>query len=350
MPEIGLLGLSRFKIISVFFVVIFTTNIHSQKYPDSTVHSLLTKGINFVIDEEFEQAEKVFLTLQQYNKSLPIADIYIAGTEIAKSFDLKLPYNEKKISFHLNRAKSTSKKMVESEPSNPWAIYFLALGEGYSAYYSAIRGSWLPAFSEGLNSFNNFERCLSMDSSFNDALIAIGSYKYWKSRKTNFLNWLPFFQDEEDYGIELLRTSIVSQTYNKHLAYNSLIWIYIDRKQFRNAISLTEIVLKEHPNSRFFKWSYARAVEEFDYEKANNIYMDILNSLDKKQEGFRINFIILQHKIAQNLIKMNKLKAAQKILKNLLSVNNLSSYEKERLGDRIERVKTHLTEVEKKIK
>jgi hypothetical protein len=346
-PEIE--HLEHFKYFFIlFFLFIFSEKITPQVYPDSAVHNLLLKGINAIIDEDYEKAEVIFLTLQQFNKKLPLADIYLAGTEIAKSFDYNIPYNENKISFHLNRASEITKKLLNENDKNLWYIYFKALTEGYKAYYNALQGSWFSAFSDGYNAVSLFEQCLMIDTNFYDAYVAVGSYKYWRSRKTNFLNWLPFIQDEQFEGIHLLNRAIKFLPYSSHLAYHSLIWIYIDRKEYKQAAELAESVLAEHPQSRFFKWSYARAIEESDREKANLVYYDILNSYDNKFVQNRINRIILNHKIAQNLIKLGKKKEAANLLNEILSYRNLTPYESEILKDRLNRVKTHLKEINKK--
>ncbi|MDP2303614.1 MAG: hypothetical protein Q8N03_14445 [Ignavibacteria bacterium] len=333
---------------TLFILFVFCGRINAQIYPDSTVHRLIVKGIDSIVDEDYESAERIFQTLHQFNKSLPIVDIYLAGTEIAKSFDYKIPFNEKKITYHLDRATVITDKLLLEDDKNIWHIYFRALTDGYRAYFNALRGNWLSAFSEGYNAVASFEKCLLIDTSFYDAYIAVGSYKYWRSRKTSFLSWLPFIKDEQDEGIQILSRAIKFSPYNSHLAYNSLIWIYIDRKEFKRAAELAETVLLQHPKSRFFKWSYARAVEEFDKEKANAVYYDIMSSYEVSSEQNRINEIVLKHKIAQNLVKLGKKKEASILLKNILSYKNLSTYESEVLKDRMNRVKSHLNELNKK--
>jgi hypothetical protein len=347
MPETERLEHFNYLLI-LFLLFVFTDKINPQTYPDSTVHQLLLKGIDLIVDEEYDDAEKVFLTLQQLNKNLPLADIYLAGTEIAKSFDYNLPFNENKISFHLGRASAVVDKLLIEDNKNIWHIYFEALTEGYRAYYNALRGNWLSAFSDGFSAVSSSEKCLMIDTSFYDAYITVGSYKYWRSRKMDFLNWLPFIKDEQEEGIQLLNRAIKFSPYNSHLGYNSLIWIYIDRKEFGLASELAETVLVQHPKSRLFKWSYARAIEEFDKERANLVYYDILNSYEKKYDQNRINKIILKHKIAQNLMKLGKKKEASYLLKEILTYKNLTPHESEVLKDRLNRVKSHFNELNKK--
>jgi tetratricopeptide (TPR) repeat protein len=270
---------------------------------------------------------------------LPLGKIYLAATEIAQSYDLELPFNHQLITDKLETAKSISKKLLEKDNQNIWNKYFLAITEGYIAYYDAIRGSWLQSFSTGLNSISLFEEILESDSSFYDAYIAIGTFKYWKSAKTEFLNWLPFIDDEKDLGIKLLSVAIKNSSYNYHLAVNSLIWIYIDRERFADAVDLAEKALLKYPDSRVFRWGLARAYENINTQKSIKEYFKVLNSYSDSSKANRINEVTLKHIIAQQFRKTGNIAEAKKLCEEILAINNYSEYEKEKLENRLNRVR-----------
>ena len=141
-------------------------------------------------------------------------------------------FDEKYIRENLESAKKQSEKLLDSDESNIWYRYFYALSEGYISYFEAINGSWFAALTTGINSISEFEKILSSDENFFEAYIAIGTFEYWKSRKLEFVSWLPFSNDTKSIGIDLLIIAIDSSSYNSHLAVNSLIWIYIDQKKY----------------------------------------------------------------------------------------------------------------------
>lgn len=343
MQVTALSGRCKITLSVIVLVILFNGFLYPQKYPDTKVHELLTKGIESIIYARYDDAERIFSTLKQSHRELPLGSIYLATTEIAKAVDYKLPQNEKYIYYHLDQAEKLSQKLLEKDKTNLWYLYFVALTNGYRAYFEASSKNWLSAFSVGLNSVQGFEKCLQADSSFYEAYVAVGAYKYWRSKKTDFLFWLPFVEDEREKGVELLIKSIERKSYNVHLASNALIWVHIDREEFEKAIAVAEKALEEYPTSRIFKWGYARAVEESDPQRANEIYFDVLNSYDKQNYN-RINLVILKHKIAQNYIKLGKKKDAVKLLKEILSYKDLTAFEKSRLDDRLSRAKEHLNE------
>lgn len=329
------------KIILILsLLIIFFQNSYGQIYPDKTVHKILKSGINLIIDQKYDDAEKLFDQLDKTRKDIPLGKIYLAAAQIAKSYDYREPYNDELITKYLDGAKKISERLLKSDPHNIWNHYFLALTEGYIAYYDALRESWLQAFSKGLSSVSGFEDCLEIDENFYESLIAIGSFKFWKSNKTEFINWLPFIDDEKELGIKYLQKAIKFSGYNSHLAIHSLIWIYIDQKDFDDAIKVAELALKNYPKSRIFKWGAARAFEEIDPAKSIILYKEILSSYPKNLKSNKINEVTLKHIIAQQLVKINKQGEALKICNEILTITDYTKFEFDEVDDRLERVRT----------
>ena len=313
---------------------------HAQVFPDAKVDSLLKDGIENIISQKYDLAKKDFIILDKDFPKLPVGKIYIAAVEIAKSYDLAIPFKTDLINKNLDEAKEMSEALIDSDEDNIWNNYFLALADGYKAYFDALTGDWLSAFGIGVTSVHLFEHCLKVDSTFYEALIATGTYKYWKSSKMEFLNWLPFVSDEREEGIKLLEEAVNNSSYNSYLAINSLIWIYIDRHEFIKAIGIAESTLVCYPNSRFFKYGLARAYEDVDKQKAIQIYYEILNSFSDSEKLNRCNEIILKHIIAQQYYRLGDNKSALALCNEILSIKNLTDYELDKLGDRLDRVKS----------
>jgi hypothetical protein len=122
---------------------------------------------------------------------LPFGKIYLAVTDITKAFDYGEEINSEAISKNLDEALELSENLLENNPADIWNNYFVALSKGYKSYLRVLNGDWLSAISSGLSSVNYFEDCLEMDSSFYESYVALGTYKFWKSRKLEFLEWLP---------------------------------------------------------------------------------------------------------------------------------------------------------------
>ena len=342
--------LARFK--NTYFIILFPlfclTKTSAQIFPDTTVHRMLKTGINLIVNQDYDEAEIVFTKLDDLRKDLPFGKIYLAATLIAKAYDYQKPFDDENISRYLEESERKTQKLLDIEDENIWNHYFYAITQGYSAYYEALNENWLSAISKGLNSVGAFQYCLDKDSNFYESLIAIGSYKFWRSKKTEFLNWLPFVFNEEELGIDYLKKAIQNPSYNSYLAIHSLIWIYIEQNDFKNAIKTAINALKKNPDSRLFKWGLARAYESINPEKSITLYTEILNSYPKDLKSNKINEVTLKHIIAQLLIKLGKRQEALNLCNEILSINDYTSFESDKLGKRLNRVRELKSELDNK--
>jgi len=340
--------LALYKFLFIFFVILICTNNPAQTYPDAQVDSMLKTGIRYIVNQDYKSANQVFNNLNEEYSHLPLGKIYLAAIKIAEAYDYARDFDENYILKNLESAKEQSEILVEQDKDHIWYRYFYALAEGYISYYDAIEGSWFSALSTGINSISEFDKILVEDKNFYEAYIAIGTFEYWKSRKLEFMDWLPFASDTKNIGIDRLILAIDSSSYNSHLAINSLIWIYIDQKKYADAIKVAEKALSEFPQSRTFKWGLARAYEEKNSLRAIELYLDILNSYpDSLKENYK-NEITLKHLIAQQYAKLGANEKALKYCDEILSMKNIPKKTLDELSGRLERVKSLKMELSKK--
>jgi hypothetical protein len=330
--------LVHFNKLKIIFLLIFISFFHTyaQVYPDSSVHKILKSGIELIVNQKYDDAIKLFDRLDKTRKDLPLGKIYLAATEIAKSFDYQEPYNDELINRCLDGAKKTSEELLKSDEENIWYNYFFALTEGYLAYYNALKEDWLSTFKNAFSSVSAFEYCLNLDNNFYESLIAIGSYKFWRSKKTE---WLLFAPDEKEIGIEELIKAVEQTGYNSYLASYSLMWIYIEQEAYTDAIRIAENSLANNPESRIFKWGLARAYESIDPAKAAKLYDEILNSYPIGLKSNKINEVVIKHLVAQQLVKIGEREAAIDLCNQILSIKGYIPFELDKLSERLERVR-----------
>jgi tetratricopeptide (TPR) repeat protein len=340
--------LARFKYFAILFVILIYSELSAQVYPDERVDYLLRTGISSIVNQDYDAAELIFNSLDFEYPRLPLGKIYLAANKIAEAYDYSEDFDETFILNNLDAAKDQAEDLIIKYDDNIWYRYFNALAEGYTSYFNGINGNWLSAISTGVNSISEFEKILESNDKFYEAYIAIGTFEYWKSRKLEFMDWLPFASDTKSISIERLIVAIDSSSYNSHLAINSLIWIYIDQKKYDDAIKVAEKALSEFPQSRSFKWGLARAYEEKNPLKAIELYLEILNSYpDALRENY-VNEITLKHIIAQQYVKLGDKDKAIKYCDEILSMKNIPQKTLDQLSGRLERVKALKTELSKK--
>lgn len=340
MPGTELLGRYSF----LFFFIV--SQIFAQKFPNQKVDSLLNLGIHNILLENYGRAKKIFKNLDKDFPDLPFGKIYLAATHIAESVDYENIPNKNYIDSILTLAENQTELLLESDEDNLWNNYFEATIYGYRAYFNSLTSNLISAFADGILSLHSFQKCLNIDNNFNEALIANGIYKYWKSAQTKSLNWLPFVKDEREEAIKMLENSIKQKSYNQYLGISSLIWIYIDNNESQKAIELSNKMLDQYKNSRYFMWALARAYQDISKEKSIEIFEQILLAVEKLKNRNFYNDIVLKHKIAMLYFDLGNYNKSYQLCLQILDFDLKSEEIKNRLDERLDRVYELKNEIE----
>lgn len=327
----------------------FSVTVQAGNFPNKTVDKIINQGADFLLNHNYEAARYKFIELNKLYPKIPLGKIYLAVLEISKAVDYAEKINETKIEKLLNDAKDLSDSLYESNKKDLWNNYYVALSCGYYAYYKGMVGDYLSAFSNGVTSISYYEKCLNIDSLFYDSYIALGTYYYWKSAKTKSLSWLPFVNDDRALGKRLLEKAINKDTYGHFLGAYSLVWIYIENKEYSKAIKLCEEVLSMYPKNRLFKLSLARIYTELDKNKAISIYQEVLKSIMELDNNNHVTEIELKHKIAMQYNDLGNYKKALEYCNNILGIKLKDSYSKEQVAKRLQRVRSLKEELKEKL-
>lgn len=308
------------------------------------VDNLIKKGLDNLLNHNYSKAEEYFKEINDIDKEESIGLIYLAATKIVYSIDFEIELDVNYVDGLLKKAQEINKKRFGEREDLLEVVYYKGLIEGISAYAAYSRGDWIQAFRNGYKAIKTFDKVLEIDPNNADALIAIGIFKFWKSRKTEFASFLPFVKDERLQGIEMLKRGISGKANFRFLGINSLAWILIDQKRSVEAIETLQLILKYYPEFRFSLWAEARAYEDIDIEKAILSYKKLLNLIRKaKQNGY--NEIVILHILAQKEFQKNDLNEAMKYIKE---IENLKPEEfvKRKLSSRYKRIEKLKNEIE----
>lgn len=316
------------KIFFSFLFLFAASFVFPQKYPNERIHELIQKGINSLSEENFHSAQNTFEKLRDEFPQLPIGNIYLAATEISLSYDFGFPYNHKLITEKFNLAQ----KLLENENySMPdiWKNYFWATLKTYKAYYYYLTDDWISAFTAGLSALSYLEDCIELDNNFYEAKMGLGIYKYWKSNKTA---WIPFFSNEKNEGIAMIKESADKMNYNKALALHSLFWIYLEEKKYPSAVEVAKKGTELYYKSSYAFFMYARSLEANDKTSAIINYKKSLQLLQTKAIKSNYRTIFVKYKLAQLNFDLKDRTEAKKYLNEILAVKDLSEYEKKLLA------------------
>jgi tetratricopeptide (TPR) repeat protein len=234
-------------------------NSSAQGKLEPSLDSTVAIGIDFILKQEYGRADSLFCDVINRYPNHPAGFLYRAAVMQAYTIDFDVPVEREKFDSLLECGRNTASRV-----SSPWREYFLGTADGYEAYERVESGDWLDGVRKGMASVSEYEELVEKDSSFYDAYVGIGTYYYWSSRKTAFLRWLPFVNDNRELGIRMLRVGAERSEYNRFTAMSALVSIYLDAENYQQAEEWSRRGLNSYPENRVFLWGLATA---FDRQK-----------------------------------------------------------------------------------
>ena len=301
----------KFVIITALFLLLPLTATSALDL-DSTYVVQLRRGINYTIVEQFDSARIVFKQMLATDSLDHAARLYLAGVDHAEMMDRE-DYSLKDLfeadadaTIHL------AELDLAAARDSAWAYLTIGNAHAYVASLEAKTGSWWSAMRRGLKAKGAYLDALKIDPNLYDAYLGLGTYHYWKSAKTEFINWLPFVGDRKDDGVSELQLAVDSSLFSNDLARNSLIWIQLERKEPQLALENARRLSAKFPQSRLIKWGMAFSCYAAGrMHEAVNYFGEIIVSLESDSTQNYFNLIECRYHRGKIFLSVNDSTAAR---------------------------------------
>lgn len=242
--------------------------------------SLLMHGIDLIMQQKYESALDHFRRLAVLYPFSPEGYLFQAAVLQTRAIDYRVFLGREQFDSLLARARSAAETMIDQNAESPWGHYYLGTALGMESYDRIQRGEYIRGYLKGRSAVSLLEKVLKLDSTFCDAYSVLGTYYYWKTRKTEFLDWLPFMSDDRQMGIEYLHRAIEHGRYQRFAALSNLLWIYLDANELQKAEALARTALQRYPEHRIFLHGLAGALHnQGKYAEALAVYERQLKSI-----------------------------------------------------------------------
>lgn len=297
--------------------------LHAQNsrgvYGDAALDSLLRHGIDLTLQHDYDSARSVFRIVTQKYPDDPAGFVFEVGViqTMAMDYEEFIPGPEFDSLMMLAKAKGES--AIGRHPQSGWLHLLLGTALGNEAFTRAQGGDWFAAATLGMSSASSFETALELDSTLVDALAGIGTFYYWKTRRIQFLTWLPFVPDRREEGISLLRRCMDQGVYNRFAAMSSLVGIYNDSEEYESSVEVANRALSRYPRNRIFLWGLATALERGQRPtEAIDAYRRLLEAITNDARSNRYNELVCRLKLLTLNMAMNKREGASSALAEIL--------------------------------
>lgn len=216
-------------------------------------------GIHLSLSEQFRSADSVFARISAEFVSSPIGPLFAAGNAQAEMLDTESLHRREDFERYVNEAESRVRRVDNASSSRAESEFVLGVAAGYRAVYESKWGGWFAALKQGLRARKHFQKALELDSTLCDARLGLGTYYYWKSAKTDWINWLPIVSDERQHGLEFLRRVIDCGSYARETARAALAAALINEGEYAATIAHADTLAGLFPDAKGPIWLKAKA-------------------------------------------------------------------------------------------
>ncbi len=289
-------------------ILFFVESSPGQIVFENETDSLIQVGIELSIQHNYSKAESIFQRLIECNPDIPTGYFFMAATIQSKMMDYESDQWRQDFNQYIQLAIDYAEKHEFNKQDNDHlsmfyhgsALCYLAFNEGRNGYF-------LKAVSHGLCGISILKEVIKIEPEFYDAYFGIGSYKYWRSQKTKFLNWLPLVSDDREQGIEMVQQAVEQGKYTRYVAINELIWILLDAGRSDEAYCWALKGLEKFPQSRFFLWGAAKSAFALEnYATAAVHFQQLLDLIIAAPFDNYYNEYICRVKLAQCFEQLQK--------------------------------------------
>jgi hypothetical protein len=301
----------KISLIILAFTINSLSLAHSQELPlDSVItegpeYLLLDKGLQFRITEnvnalynfDFAKAERGFKVMQYQYPEHPLP-YFLNGLstwwKIAPDVENKRYDNLflKQMDIVIEKAK----KILDEDPENKEAAFFLAGAYGFQGRLLSERKSWTKATFAGKNALKYLNLSRGDDELNPELLLGDALFNY-------FSVWIPenypilkpvvalFPKGDKNLGLKQLEDVAQNAFYARVEAQYFLFRLYgSEEKQPYKALAITEYLNQKFPNNPYFHRSHARHLYSVGrILDAKEVSEEILYRIDQKWTGYESN-------------------------------------------------------------
>ena len=254
----------------------------------------ITKSINSMYNFDFATAERDFAVIMYQYPEHPLPDFLMA---IAYWWRIEINVDNKRYDNifiqYLDRANAKAEKMLDQNPKNKEAAFFLAAGHGFQGRLFSERKSWTKATFAGKNALKYMEMSRGEQEFNPELLLGDALFNY-------FSVWIPenypllkpvlalFPKGNKKLGLSQLEKVASNAFYTRVEAQYFLFRLYgSEENRPEDALRIVEYLHEKFPNNPYFHRSYARYLYTTGkWTQAMQESLEIMDRMEKKQFGY----------------------------------------------------------------
>ena len=271
------------------FFFIFANILPSASYARVSClpETVFSEASEHILSGNYRKAEKVIDRFIDDYPDEPAGPLLKAAVIQYECFDYEDFTREDEFLSLTDRAEVLAGKKLRENNDDLWAQYYLSAAKTFKGVWKVSTGSFISGIIKGRAGAKGMEKIVSMDSTFYDAYLVLGSYRFWRSVVIEPFSWLPFITSEKNGGISEVKTAISKGKLAGPLSTTVLLEMLLEHDPAQ-AAKIGERLITDYPSCRLFAWQLGEAYKKLQYyDDAVRIFTHIAESMvqDKADDG-----------------------------------------------------------------
>ncbi len=215
---------------------------------DPQFHEPLSRGIDLVFQDRFQEALAIFDSLENEFPDHPAPHFFKSAVYQNWMKGYRIQTFQKELEANVNSAIGKGEKLMQ-DSQDSWLNFYVGACLGYRAFFKIRQKKWISGFIDASNGIENLEIALENQPDIYDAYFGLGSYNYWRTARSKFIQIFAFWlADKREIGIEQIKIAANFGAYSRDGAILALTRVLWDFGKEKEALETIENYVANSPN------------------------------------------------------------------------------------------------------
>lgn len=309
-------------------------------------------GFNHIYNLDYEKAEQTFRRLERTYPEHPGPPLYFsAAVWLGELFDrqeleldrfispgyftgdakVQMKQERRQAFFEgIERSQSLARKILEGDPANLEAIYFLGSAEGVLGSFAiTIDRSMRTAFGHGRQANRRHRHVVEADPAFYDAYMGVGMYEYITGSIPWYLSWLTRlmgYRGSKEQGLKYLQKAAENADFVSTDARVLQMVLFVREQRYSEALQNVRWLRERHPANFILHINQAQILEKMgERERAAQSYLEVLRAAEAGRPNYqKLELAEFRLEVGRRLIELDQREPALQVYETIASDPNSS--------------------------
>jgi tetratricopeptide (TPR) repeat protein len=345
------------KITELLFILVLSSSLRAQNLRDPHFVARAESGFAHLLNQDYDKAEQVFVSLEKENPRHPAPPLYqasihwlkemerrqdislnrfLAPTYFYNKTNMVMPPQERTDFFaELQKSEDLARAILQKDRLNKDARYFMATVFGLRASFAiTIDHGLREAFSNGNKSYSYTKQLVEEDPKYYDAYLTLGIYEYTVGLIPWYMRWMIYVigggRGSKEEGLAHLKLATDNGEYVKDQAQVVSMVLNVREQHYPEALEQARNLAAQFPRSYLFPINVAQILR---LAGRNEESIPLLLQVEKRAENREPNFdrlplASLRFNLGTEFMHMSKLDLAKERFARSISDPKITAREK----------------------